>query len=275
MLILHGANVDARSFKGLTPLHLADNPIFVEYLIKKGANVNEKGYKGNTALHLAALYGNLDVAKILISNGAIINALNDQQATALDLAELKEHKEMIEYLRSTADGLNKDLVNDLLKIPTQKLNNIIDNIPTRETKIKSDRRISIGELKMQQFKSSSSNEPGIINEQKKSIKTGKEYLFDVTVEINENEKKLYERAKIFVHNKSDNLAIVELPIFAVTIITILNLPERYWPSNIDTYMPISGQINNTNYFYKATPQVWKEILKKNAYFKENWSDYKI
>ena len=275
LLILHGANVNAKSVKGITPLHLSDNPPTVEYLIKKGANVNEKGYLGNTPLHMAALYGQLNVAKILISSGARINTLNEQSMSPLQVAQLKRHKELIEYLSSAELNLNKELVEGLSRIPPKILSELIDKIPNHEKKIKNDSRISIGQLRMQQFKSRDVDEQSIINEQKNSIKTGKEYLFDVTLEIYDNEKELFKQAKIFVHNKSDNLEIVELPIFPVTIITILNFNERFWPLNIDTYMPISSQITNTNYFYKASPQAWEDILKKDTYFRDNWSSYKL
>lgn len=272
LLIEHGANVNAKSNKGFTPLHMADNPYTVEYLINVGANVNEKGYLGNTALHISALYGDWNVAKILISNGAKIDVLNEQLMTPLMVAQSKGHNEFIKSLESMSEESNHELADDSLKIPTEGIDSLIAKLITYKNK-KND-RIQIGQLRMQEFKSIS-DEQGIVNEQKTSVNTHKEYVFDVTVEIRANEKELYKRAKIFVQSRSESLKITELPISPVTIITILNFPEKFWPSYIDTYMPIVNRINNINYFYKASPQAWKEILSKNEYFKETWDDYKL
>ena len=45
-------------------------------LIEKGADVNATDSKGNTALHAAAVLGNEDSMKVLISAGADVNAEN-------------------------------------------------------------------------------------------------------------------------------------------------------------------------------------------------------
>ena len=49
-----------------------DKKDIVELLISKKANVNIKGSDGRAPLHLAIANGNIDIADILKTNGAIL-----------------------------------------------------------------------------------------------------------------------------------------------------------------------------------------------------------
>ena len=50
-----------------------------------GSDVNARGHKGDSPLHLAAEDGKKDLCLLLISKGADLYALNNDNKTALDL----------------------------------------------------------------------------------------------------------------------------------------------------------------------------------------------
>ena len=61
-------------------------------LLAAGADVNEKGEKGMTALHLASLAGHTDVVRILLKSEAHTGNMKDNNnMTALQLASLAGH----------------------------------------------------------------------------------------------------------------------------------------------------------------------------------------
>ena len=75
LLIEKGADIDAKTPKGLTPLYIAARSKkynVLELLIQKGANVNELCPE-ESALFLSANNGDENLAKILIDNNADIN----------------------------------------------------------------------------------------------------------------------------------------------------------------------------------------------------------
>jgi ankyrin repeat protein/acetyl esterase/lipase len=78
-LLDKGANVNARDYFDLTPLHRASYDTgqhvgLIQLLLDKGADVNAQGGNGNTPLHFAALKGDLKAAKLLLDHGADVNA---------------------------------------------------------------------------------------------------------------------------------------------------------------------------------------------------------
>ena len=59
----------------MTPMHDAaqwDKKQIIELLISKKANINVKGSDGRAPLHIAIANGNIDIADLLKSHGAIL-----------------------------------------------------------------------------------------------------------------------------------------------------------------------------------------------------------
>ena len=68
-----------------TPLHYASTKEIVELLIAKGADVNAKSSDGSTPLHDAAYYGRYGrtvIIELLIAEGADVNVKNDKGNTS-------------------------------------------------------------------------------------------------------------------------------------------------------------------------------------------------
>jgi ankyrin repeat protein len=72
MLIAHGADVNAKNVRGVTPLHLAAWDAtrgLAEGLIAKGANVNPQDARGKTPLAIANERHQKDAAALLTQAG--------------------------------------------------------------------------------------------------------------------------------------------------------------------------------------------------------------
>ena len=85
-----GFNANAKGRRGMTALYWAavNNAVEVAgLLLTHGADVNAKeAQRGRTALHLAALKDALEVAGLLLAHGADVNAKDQNGWTALKLA---------------------------------------------------------------------------------------------------------------------------------------------------------------------------------------------
>uniref|UniRef100_A0A0N5AA12 ANK_REP_REGION domain-containing protein n=1 Tax=Syphacia muris TaxID=451379 RepID=A0A0N5AA12_9BILA len=85
----------------LTPMNLLD---VVEWLLlNQPTTVNAVNHSGRSALHLAAASGNMEIVTLLCSRNAEIDALmlsNGKLLTPLDVAEMRKHEDVAEYLRT-------------------------------------------------------------------------------------------------------------------------------------------------------------------------------
>jgi ankyrin repeat protein len=77
-----------------------------ELLISKGADVNAKGEDGWTPLHEAAWDDRKEIAELLISKGADVNAKNDIESTPLHHAAYYGHKEVAKLLIAKGADVN-------------------------------------------------------------------------------------------------------------------------------------------------------------------------
>lgn len=103
VLLDSGADVNARSENPLAvqPLHSAtagNHDDVVAVLVDAGADVNATQRHGWTPLHGAAQNGSLASVERLLAAGADPAARNDDGTTALDLARVADHREIVALL---------------------------------------------------------------------------------------------------------------------------------------------------------------------------------
>ena len=105
LLVSHGADTNALNKHGYTPLHTTaagekDCSKLCEILLKHDAKIDVENRDGVRPLHLAAIKGNIDIGKLLISYGADTNAVMKCGLTPLHVAALglKSCPDMAELL---------------------------------------------------------------------------------------------------------------------------------------------------------------------------------
>lgn len=94
----------ANDFK-VAPLHSACATSDIEIarlLIANGADVNKKQMAGVTPLHSAAHNGQTELVKLLLQNGADVNAITDNEKTPLAMAEERDFTETAHIIRTYA-----------------------------------------------------------------------------------------------------------------------------------------------------------------------------
>ncbi|XP_055052390.2 ankyrin repeat and protein kinase domain-containing protein 1 [Misgurnus anguillicaudatus] len=108
LMLNNKAKADAKEKDDWTPLHLAaqnGRENIVRLLLRRLDGVDEQeGKCGRTALHIACLYGYVNIAKLLLANGADINKTDYTQSTPLRLAADEGHFRVVHLLvKSEAD----------------------------------------------------------------------------------------------------------------------------------------------------------------------------
>ena len=97
-LIKKGASVNAETNKiNCTPLHCAKNPEITKILIDNGANVDAKDNDDWTPLHIA-VNKTTDIVKVLLENGAQIDTKNKDGDTPLHIASYNGQLEIVKLL---------------------------------------------------------------------------------------------------------------------------------------------------------------------------------
>lgn len=104
MLLEAGADVNARTAHGATPLHRVGEAAWhihmADRLLRGGADVNAVDQLGKTPLHYAAANGSMELVKYLVHVGACIDVKDKKEATALDIALEKEKQDCVNLLQA-------------------------------------------------------------------------------------------------------------------------------------------------------------------------------
>ena len=98
-LVEQGADIDKAASGGITPLSIAASDVghveVVRYLLEQGADRDKADIDGLTPLHVAAIARNLEIAMLLMSYGADLNARNEAGELPIDFARTEEMKQAI------------------------------------------------------------------------------------------------------------------------------------------------------------------------------------
>jgi uncharacterized protein len=109
VLIQRGADVNARNKEYLmTPIFYANTKVLA-VLLANGADVNIKGKSNMTPLMWHTYSDQLENVKLLIAHGALVNEINDEDSTALDVAERFELSETMACLKSAGGKTREEL----------------------------------------------------------------------------------------------------------------------------------------------------------------------
>jgi len=103
-------NINDEYYDGWTPLHwvaYVGNVEVAQLLVSSGANVDAKDDHGCTPLHLATEHERLGIVQLLVSCGADVNAKNQNRKTPLHCAaERNSNVEVLQYLVSQGADIN-------------------------------------------------------------------------------------------------------------------------------------------------------------------------
>ncbi|KAJ6247862.1 cyclin-dependent kinase inhibitor 2c [Anaeramoeba flamelloides] len=110
LLIKYGINKNAQTRTGLTPIHLAainGHLHILRILVEKKANIRKRDFLGSTPLHLmCSKHSPLVNARLLISKGANINAVDNDGFVPLMRAIVHRSNQMMEILLENKCELN-------------------------------------------------------------------------------------------------------------------------------------------------------------------------
>jgi transcriptional regulator of NAD metabolism len=115
------------SSKEFMLLHFAANfgdTNVTKLLLEEGANIDIKDQNKNTPLHLAASNGHTDIVKLLVEKGSDLSAVNKDGGTPLQIAFYNNHTEIVKYLMEKEPRMKEvleHLVRCVVESKTHKL----------------------------------------------------------------------------------------------------------------------------------------------------------
>jgi ankyrin repeat protein len=108
-LLAWGADANEKDSVGFTALMFAAGrrayTAYARLLLDNGAAIDAKNIYGNTPLIFAADAGNAEIVEFLLDNGASPGERNRSGYTAQNIAEAKGHSTVAQILREAAEGL--------------------------------------------------------------------------------------------------------------------------------------------------------------------------
>jgi uncharacterized delta-60 repeat protein len=132
LLAQAGADLKARDKHGFTLLHWVSNPDIAKALITAGADVNAQTIDGRTPLQSAALNNHIEIAKLLLNAGARSDLADREGKTALDVAMKHHNAALIDLLHNAAqnDGAATPVLpaNAIPPLPMAVENNSIEAV---------------------------------------------------------------------------------------------------------------------------------------------------
>jgi ankyrin repeat protein len=114
-------SVDAKEASGLTPLHVAalfGQSEVAQLLLSSGANVSLTDGEGNTALHMAAFMGRTDIVRVLLNSGADPTVRNHLGFNSVDNVAVRWNVDLEAYYHEIEKALDKPL--DLNRIKAER-----------------------------------------------------------------------------------------------------------------------------------------------------------
>ena len=106
-LVAKGALINEPGWSALHYAAAGPNEQVVRWLVQQGAELDARSPNGTTPLMMAAGYGGLSGAEILIEAGADVTLLNDQRLSAADFARRAGQDEMADKLDRLAKARAK------------------------------------------------------------------------------------------------------------------------------------------------------------------------
>jgi ankyrin repeat protein len=109
LLLEKGAEVDAKTGCGATPLHWAawnGHRAVMRLLLKEGAAIHARSHSGATALHWAAWRGHEAAVRLLLDKGADVNAKDETGFTVLHGAAGSGHGVVVQLLLEKEAEIN-------------------------------------------------------------------------------------------------------------------------------------------------------------------------
>jgi ankyrin repeat protein len=102
LLLDHGANPNTRAKTGATPVLFTRGAEVIALLLARGADARARSKTGESSLMEAAIRGDVRAAKLLLENGAEVNAADHRGYTALLLAAQYD-RDAVELVRLLLD----------------------------------------------------------------------------------------------------------------------------------------------------------------------------